>query len=556
MCTKPRFDMAESGTAPAPSSTPLLDQPHLSRWLTVAFCVAALSWQLGVRGLNEPDEGRYASVATTMLRTGDWVIPHFEGHPHLTKPPLIYWLTALSFRAGGYNEWSARLVPALAALGTLLLTWELGTRWMGPRHGFYAALLLLSSPLFFVVARLCDPNMLLTFWITLGLWSALRWREEGRPHQRILYYLAHGLAFLTKGPVGCVLIGAGQWAFRGHKPSEHPRRLWWWPGLLISAILGLSWYVLMILQQPDRLDYFLRYELLDRIFTNAHKRGEPVWFFLWVMPLAFLPWLPLLVRAGARGWAALRTSFPDGPLIRYALFILVFFSISRSKLPTYILPALPALALLAAAQLKGDESHGRSFRWPKRMVALLAVLLPVVMILISEAHTRPSHWLHGSTVLALGLIAGLLWMMKRAPEYRWLVPAAAVILTSYACLLEVVRHHERAMLGESTSQLVDEWKRALGGPPREIYYTHAPAGLAFYLNQSPAPQFLPLAKRAAHMTPEEFSAQMTEHLRALRGRQAFVVTSTHHMNNLAARDWRLPARIVVQDRKYTILQSP
>lgn len=522
----------------------------------LALSLFALSWQLGVRGLNEPDEGRYSSVATTMLRTGDWIVPHFQGHPHLTKPPLIYWLTALSFRVGGYNEWSARLVPALAALGTLLLTWGLGTRWLGPRHGFYAALLLLSSPLFFIIARLCDPNMLLTFWITLGLWAVVNWQEEGRPYQRTLYYLAHGLAFLTKGPVGCVLIGAGQWALRARRNCESHRRLMWWPGLLLALVLGLSWYGLMILQQPDRLDYFLRYELLDRIFTNTHKRGEPVWFFLWVMPLAFLPWLPLLVRAGTRGWSALRASFPEGPLIRYALFILIFFSISRSKLPTYILPALPALALLAAAQLKGDEAHGRTFRWPKRIVALLAVLLPVIMILISEAHTRPSHWLHGSTLLALGLIAGLLWMMKRAPAHRWLVPAAAVILTSYACLLDVVRRHERIILGESTRDLVEEWERALGGPPREIYYTHAPAGLAFYLNQSPAPRFLPLVKHAALMTPEEFSTQMTEHLRDLSGQHACVVTSTYHMNNLAARDWRLPARIVAQDRKYTILQTP
>jgi 4-amino-4-deoxy-L-arabinose transferase-like glycosyltransferase len=533
-----------------------LEEPKNSWGWTILICLLALSWQLGVRGLNEPDEGRYASVATTMLRTGDWIVPHFQGHPHLTKPPLIYWLTALSFYAGGYNEWSARLVPALAALGTLLLTWGLGTRWLGPRHGFYAALILLSSPLFFIVARLCDPNMLLTFWITLGLWAAVRWQDEGQPYQRTLYYLAHGLAFLTKGPVGCIIIGLGQWAFRGYLPIQPSRRLRWWPGIIMASLLGLSWYILMIIQQPDRLDYFVRYELLDRIFTNTHRRGEPVWFFLWVLPLTFLPWLPLLVRAGARGWPALRASFPEGPLIRFTLFILVFFSISRSKLPTYILPALPALALLAAAQLDWDEVRSRSFRWPKRVAALLAVLFPVVMILISEAKTQTSHWLHGSTLLALTLIIGLLLSMKRAPAYRWLVPAAAVILTSYAALLDVVRRHERAMLGESTSQLVLEWRRVLDEPPREIYFTHAPAGLEFYLNQGPTPKFLSLAKSGTHMTVEEFSTQMTDYLRALSGRQASVVVSTHHMQKLTSTGLTLPAHVVVQDRKYTVLQAP
>lgn len=541
-------------TKPSPRG---LDNPSKSFALTLAVAMIALSWQLGVRGLNEPDEGRYASVAWTMLQGGDWVVPHFQGVPHLTKPPLMYWLTALCFKWGGVNEWSARLVPALAALGTLLLTWSLGARWWGPRHGFYAVLLLLTAPLFFVVARLCDPNMLLTFWVTLGFWSWVRWRDDGRPYQRALYYLAHGLAFLTKGPVGCILILLGQLAFRLAGPRVAPaRRLLWWPGVALAAGLGLSWYLLMVAQQPDRLDYFVRYELLDRVFTNVHKRGEPFWFFVWVLPVAFLPWLPALAPAFSQGWRSLRTRHPEAGLALQVVFITVFFSISRSKLPTYILPALPPLALLTAGQIRFDEGGGRHFRWAKRLVAVLAVTLPVTLMIVGEASVHSSHWWHGSTALSAGATAIFLWRMKRCPPHRWVIPAAALMLTAYFTLLDVVRRHERAMFGESTDELMDAWRKKAGDEPHPFYFTHAPAGLDFYLGPRGPARRLPIRKSDGPLNPADYVAQLDRHMQDLRGLNAFVMGNRHYLDEVPGSAAQLPGRLVVEDRKYAIFIVP
>ena len=525
--------------------------------ITVCISLLALTWQLGVRGLNEPDEGRYASVAFEMLRSGDWIVPHYQGHPHLTKPPLIYWLTAVCFKLGGINEWCARATPAIAAFGTLLLTWSLARRWLGARHALFATLILLGSPLFFATARLCDPNMLLTLWVTLGTWAWLRWQEDGKSYQRWLYYLAHGLAFLTKGPVGCILILLVQVAFRfAPRPTGPIRAIFFWPGLALAATLGFSWYLLMIFQQPDRLDYFVRYELLDRVFTNVHKREEPLWFFWAILPVAVLPWLPVLASLRERGWKALRGSFPEGGLALHTLLILIFFSLSRSKLPTYILPALPPLALLIASHVLHDEKQGRTFRWSRRLVAVLALLLPTIMMFLGHAQAHTHHWLHGSTVLSAISMTWLLILMTRSPASRWLIPASGLILVAYASLLDVVRRHERSMFGESTRDLIADARRAAHRPLTPFYYTHAPAGLLFYLNDPSPPTALPLLKTNGKLTSDEYVRQLIGHLEQLHGQTAFVLANTHHLNQVTGSLARLPARALVQDRKYTLLQTP
>ena len=542
-------------TGPRPATR--LDSPRFSLGLTVLIALVALSWQLGVRGLNEPDEGRYASVAVGMLRTGDWIVPHFQGQPHLTKPPLIYWLTALSCKVFGVNEWAARLTPALSAFGVILLTWALAFRWFGARHALYTALLLLSAPMFFVLARLCDTSMLLTLWVTLGSWAWVSWQADGKPCQRWLYYLAHGLAFLTKGPVGCAIILLGQLAFHlVGDPTRPRRRIWCWGGFLLALAMSLSWYLLMVLQQPDRLDYFLRYELFDRVFTNVHKRSEPLLFFWWVLPASFLPWLPVLAPIVKRGRRTLRAKVPEAPLIAHILAILILFTISRSKLPTYILPALPLLALLTAAQMKFDDEQGRHYRWAKGLAATFALAIPIIVFYLSVTRLHSNHLIHGAMVLAVGVILLLLWRLKRCSLHRWLIPAALAIMIAYASALDLVRRGERALFGKSTQALIKDWRIASGGKPGPFYYTHAPAGLLFYLHPDPDPKPLTILKTGEKMDPADYVEQLRRHLESLRGQGAYVLANSSYINSTPGGLARLPGQVMAQDKKHTILQAP
>lgn len=529
-----------------------------SFWITFAVAALVLSFQLGVRGLNEPDEGRYASVAWEMVRSGNWLEPHFQGLMHMAKPPLTQWLMAASFLLFGAHEWSARLVPALAALGTVLLTRSLAATWYGPGRALETALILVTAPLFFIVAHIADINMLLTFWVTLGFWAWIRWQEEGRPHQRLLLYAAFAAAFLTKGPVGCILILFAALAFRLAGGDCMPRRrTWWWPGALFAGAVGLSWYLAVIARHPDLLDYFLRYELFDRVFTNVHKRGEPFWFFWLVLPAGFLPWLPLLAPLLRGGRARLRAAYPAAPLLLFLGLLLAFFTLARSKLATYVVPAYPALALLATSQLAIEDGGApRCRRRAIVTVVLLAFATPVLLMLAGKVRLQWDHLLHSANLLALGVglsAAVWLWMARRG---RWIPAAALLVATSYATLLDIVRRHEDALGSNSSARSfvrrLNEHAAACPGP---VYFLHAPSGTEFYLQSPEAPRRLPVKSTSGPLTPDDYLRQLEDHVATLPDSNAYLVVSTHYLRDAVASN-RLPdgVEILEMGRKYAQLR--
>lgn len=178
--------------------------------LLLVLVMFPLFLQLGDRGLNEPDEGRYSEMGREMMVTGDWLIPRLNGVPHYAKPPWIYWSVAASLKLFGVNEWAARLPSALAAVATALTVFSIGRRMGGERAGWIAALSLTSSLLFFFIARLITPDMTLTACITLALYCFWRWwTSEPRDGRWLVgLYLLLGIGFLDKGlvPLGVVFL--------------------------------------------------------------------------------------------------------------------------------------------------------------------------------------------------------------------------------------------------------------------------------------------------------------------------------------------------------------
>lgn len=526
--------------------------------LTLVVCAVALAWQLGTRGLNEPDEGRYASIASEMLRSGNMLVPRFQGHLHVSKPPLVYWLTALNLKVFGVNEWAVRLLPALSALGTILCVWSLARRWWGPERAFHAALVLLTTPLFFIIAHLADLNMLLTFWVTLGWWSWLSWQYDGHARHRWAYYLAHAAAFLTKGPVGSALILLAVLSFRRFGGDRLPRRrIGSWPLALGSATLALSWHLYMVLGRPELVDYFLRYELFDRLFTNVHKRGEPFWFFWLVLPAGMLPWLPVLAPLARRGRAALRHAFPEAPLIAWVTMVLILFSIGRSKLATYILPAYPALALLAIAQLQfRDHCADRRRCVPVMTIVALAFLIPPALLLVGRIKFGWEHLLHHATVAGTAAAVVIAWLLLRGRIRAWIPLASALMLIAYAITLDAAGDHERALDGNSTARVqIAALRAARAMRPGPVCFTHAPAGMEFYLQDRVVPQHLAITTTNPPMTGVLYVDQLAAHGANLLGSGAYVIANTHYLQEVmgpaAAPD---PFEVVDQGGKYTVLR--
>jgi 4-amino-4-deoxy-L-arabinose transferase-like glycosyltransferase len=337
--------------------------------------------RLGVPGLMDPDEGRYAEIAREMLLFKDWLIPHLNLLPYLEKPPLVYWLTSVSFATFGLNEWAARLPSALAALAGVYLAFGLGRVLWGERQGFWGAMVLATCGGYIILARLLTLDMVFTFFLNLSI--ALGYLALSR-ERRYLWpwaYLALALAVLVKGPVALVLAGLiwGTAAFLRGKEAVYaliPPVSW-----ALLAVVALPWFIYVAWQFPEFPHFFLWEQHVTRYLSGVSFHAKPWWYFGPVLLGLLLPWSGLVPWALAR-----RTSIDPGDrlfLMIWVGVILVFFSISRGKLPTYILPALLPLALLVGEGLARLQSRDRGLRGAPGCVVSLIIWAVIGWLLVA-----------------------------------------------------------------------------------------------------------------------------------------------------------------------------
>lgn len=334
------------GRSSCPSGSPL------TAWLLLLLVPGSLLYPCLSFHLFEPDEGRYAEIPREMLTRGDWIVPCLQQEPYLDKPPLFYWLVMLSYQAFGVSVWAARLVPALSVHGCVLLSYWFGRRWLGRRAGFWGAILLGLAPGFVGMGRLLVLDGLLAFWITLALFAAF---EAVRTERTIwpwwlLSAAACGLGILTKGPVALLLVLPPVWLHR--RLAAAPCTIGWRARLLYVAILlviVLPWYVAICLRMPDFAWHFLWEHNVVR-FVAPFDHLRPVWFygpilFAGLLPGALLLW-PMARFFLSRDPEEVRLRSPElGFVLLGGTWCVFFFSLSGCKLPTYILPAFPPLAL-------------------------------------------------------------------------------------------------------------------------------------------------------------------------------------------------------------------
>jgi 4-amino-4-deoxy-L-arabinose transferase-like glycosyltransferase len=332
--------------------------PWSPRWASaVVFLGVAVvfAFGLGWLGLIEPDEARYAAVGRAMLDTGDFVTPRFNGFVYLDKPPALHWLTAASFAVLGPREFAARLFPMLAAAATVAVTYALGRQAFGHRAGLGAALVLTSSIMWFAVGRVLRYDMLLTLAITATLWWFWRASEAG-PGGRGEYLLASaaaGFGVLVKGPVAVVLPFLILTAYLTlNRRLGTLRSMPWHLCLPVFLAIAAPWFVLCERANPGAVRFFLFHENIARAAGRTDAtHWEPWWYFLAITALGIAPWTLLLpgaiadrcrccrVEGGIEGRAGIL-------LLVWAAIVVALFSIPKAKLPPYVLPAMPAVALL------------------------------------------------------------------------------------------------------------------------------------------------------------------------------------------------------------------
>ncbi|MGH9735527.1 MAG: ArnT family glycosyltransferase [Candidatus Acidiferrales bacterium] len=380
------------------------DQSIAQRKRSVAttFAVALAMWiclfsHLGALGLLGPDEPRYASIAKNMAQTGDWVTPRLYGSPWFEKPILYYWTAGVGYLLHFSDEWAARLPSAIAALAAALCIGWLGWKFESSNDddsGVSETLSPLSAallaPFIFATtvaaigfARAATPDMLFAASITLAMGAAaiilraagaLRGgpdrnsasvaTRKNAPIPLLLFGAFIGLAVLAKGPAAIILGGAAIliWALATRRWRAAFRLLHPYAIAAFCAV-ALPWYVLCAIRNPDFLRVFILQHNFDRYLTPMFHHPQPFWFFVPITLLAILPWTVLLIPAARDGLRVWRDkSWHDSPgffFVCWALFPIIFFSFSDSKLPSYILPGIPALALVLAISLSrliGEKS--------------------------------------------------------------------------------------------------------------------------------------------------------------------------------------------------------
>jgi len=402
-------------------------------WLALlGLAAVTLFWRLGGIGLVGPDEPRYAEIAAEMFGTHDYVTPRLMGQPWFEKPVLDYWLAAGSYHLLGVTDAAARLPSALLGFMLCLGLTVFLYRQRGERAAMIGALLCFSSAFLIGFARAAAMDMPLTAPLALAQLSLFVWLQRHAENRKSAPWLAAvvvllALATLAKGPVALVLAGGTllAYAFWARQPRWALASLQPWAVGLYLAVAA-PWFVLVAHRNPGYLRIFFLQHNVERFTTGVFHHAQPFWFYIPILLAALFPWTAMAVlpfldwRRG--GWTA---NGPAPHLKRYlwcsVLVPLVFFSLSRSKLPGYLLPAVPALIALIA--LAADDLWERMPRWPLVLNAALAAGLllafPVWLdvrwakALVPGGHVSVTLGFAGMHVAIFAVLVWLLWRGSR-----------------------------------------------------------------------------------------------------------------------------------------------
>jgi 4-amino-4-deoxy-L-arabinose transferase-like glycosyltransferase len=517
--------------------------------LLVACCGFLFFYGLGAFGLIGADEPRYAQVAREMLDRHDWITPTLNGKPWLEKPPLYYWQAMLSYgveRAlplATADDQTARIPGALDA-ALMIVAIYLFIRRLRPGGQLDAALITASCAgvIGFAHAASTDMPLTATFAIALLAWFA--WYEFRRRVDLAIFYIALALGTLAKGPVAPALAAVIILLFAAGKHDWIliPRTLWI-SGIAIFLAVALPWYIAVQLRNPDFFRVFILEHNLARFSTNVYHHPQPFWFYLPVFLLALMPWTLWLIIAVVERVRAIwreRAEAFASPEDSWALFLLIwmivpvlFFSLSQSKLPGYILPAVPAGALLVAEYLATRREQESRISMPLAVAhgILCGLLIFAALVTASVILTRPRHLAltQGTyiaaaiaSVFALGIAAAL--ATRAGPRLLRSTTMFAVVIGVAA----VIRLAAPAIDATQSSRPVAEAIESFSREPVPVALYHVGRtqqyGLDFYLNRPTTSYEAGNIPAAAHVVVAAQGSQ-TQVAELVPGRRVSYLTS-------------------------------
>jgi 4-amino-4-deoxy-L-arabinose transferase-like glycosyltransferase len=444
-----------------------------------ALCYVFFFHDLGSIGLIGPDEPRYAAIAREMLMNGDYITPRLYGMPWFEKPPLMYWFAALAYKLFGINEFAARFPSALGATISVFAVYWCGRKLWDRSVGFLAALILASSVGFFAFARAASMDMPLTVCLTLAMVFFLFAFNDQTPRRKFWlygFYAVLGLGVLAKGPVAVLLPALSLCGFNLLRGKWEDWRTWNIKLLWITAAIAAPWYLLCTFFNgwPFIQEFFIN-QNFERFTSTMHGHDRPIYFFFPVLLLLTFPWTFLLISAMRR-----RLGKNEQLLVWWAIVPFVFFSLSGSKLPGYILPMAPPLAFLCAKELLQPLS--RTYKVAVFIEAGTIAFIGVAFGFFGNTLNVDPH-VSGMLIFTITLVmAGLLCVMA-----LWLKPAWLAVFNVAAITALVITATTMVFPRFDLTDTMRPWQQPLAqiAPGDQTVFMYKPArwveyGLQYY----------------------------------------------------------------------------
>jgi len=351
--------------------------------------------------LQDSTEARYAEIARIMAETGDWITPYFDYDiPFWGKPPLVFWLEALSIKIFGFSDFSPRLPSLLATLGTARLIYIYLKNIRDEESALWGVIIFLSTGLVYILSGVVILDPIFVFATTLAYISFLMVLQRKAYYWGYLFFIAIALGLLTKGPLILVIVGGtiGFWLLFSKKRWRVFTYYPWISGLTLMLFLTIPWYILAELKTPGFLDYFIVGEHFQRFIDSGWQgdkygtaHNEPHGYIIAAWLLVSLPWgataLLLFIRSlfplkQAKQFLQKAFNEINSFYIMWAIFTLLFFTFSGNVLSTYVLPSLPALAIIMALYLP-KYLKNREF---KSKIILYSLLIEPLLIMLALSY--------------------------------------------------------------------------------------------------------------------------------------------------------------------------
>jgi len=407
---------------------------------------------LGNMALTDPDETFYAETAKEMIDAGDWITPHIFGKPQFEKPVFYYWLVMLSYIVFGIGEFAARFPSAIFGIFGVVGVYLLGRTIFSPLAGFLSALILATCVQYLVLSRACVTDMVLTVFILYCVLFFVKGQISEKKRYYCIASIMAALAVLTKGPIGAFIPGviflsyitiSGTW-----KNIKKIPIVWC---LVIFSLVALPWYLTaMRLHGPQLMNEFFGFHNMTRFLKPEHKIGSSPFFYIPVVLGGFFPWTFFLIFGA---WDMFkdkkivsRLKASRGLLLIWFLVVFVFFSISRTKLVTYIFPLFPVMALVTGRFWeKFITASGNKVLAGKMKVSFIlsgiSVLAAGIAVCLVVGH-KYDHILSGTLISSGIFLAGICISMilffrgRKIASFVFIV--LSVVLLSFPLILRIL----------------------------------------------------------------------------------------------------------------------